>query len=411
MKTAFIIAEYNPFHNGHLYHIEKTKEGTDAEAVVAVMSGNFVQRGDIAIGNKFLRAESAVRCGVDLVVELPVKYAVSNAVHFAKGAVQTIKAFGIGGEISFGASSSLEELQQSLSLIEDKELLRQIEEMSRLQGKTYPAALDAVLRKANHTKTANILNDPNNVLALEYLKALAGYNSLLPFAVERKLEKGHLSETETEGFASAKYIRDGFYEDIRSHKDICRSEYWKLIPENAAETLISAYQDGHFPADRNKYDVASYSRLLCMTAQDFIRIDNVSHGLENRIAQAIKNSSSTEEAIATIKSKRYTMARLRQIFTAAVLGVTKEQVDSAPSYLRVLAFNETGRRLLARLRSTAGIPIVTNLSDIIDNAACAADAALEYGADKLYDLCLPAPRGGNRPFLEHSVYIRNNADR
>ena len=409
MKTAFIIAEYNPFHNGHRYHIEQTKAGTGADAVCAVMSGNFVQRGDIAIGDKFLRAETAVRCGADLVVELPVKYAVSNAVHFAEGAVETIYAFGVDGIVSFGASARLNELRDAVRFLTNDELQQEISEKSRSLGKTFPAALDAVLREKGSAEIADVLNDPNNVLAMEYLKSLSRYDGLHPFAVERLIERGHHSETDSEGIAAATRIRELIYRDAGAGVPFERSYAMQLMPEEAAGTLSKAFAEKRFPADRKKYDIAAYSRLLCMDEDDFAGIDNVSHGLENRIVQTIRSCSSLEEAIALIKSKRYTMARLRQIFTSAVLGIRKENVSSAPTYLRVLAFNETGRELLGTLRSAVRIPLVTNLSDVSGDPVCAADVSLEYAADKLFDLCLPVPRGGNRPFLDHPVYVKNSA--
>ncbi len=405
MKTAFIIAEYNPFHNGHRYHAQKTREESGAEAVVAVMSGDFVQRGDIAVADRFLRAETAVRGGVDLVVELPVKYTVSNAVHFARGAVDTIHAFGLDGVISFGASASMEALAGLGELINDKALREKTETLSRTAGKTYPAAMDAVLKQSGCAHEAALLTDPNNVLALEYLKRMRRYASLSPMTVNRPPERGHHSEANESGFAGASYIRAL----LENGGPACVSEkqeaLGRLLPETTIELLAKAAERNHFPVDRTKYEVAVYSRLLTLSAEDFLALDNVTQGLENRILPAIRDNSGVMDAVTQIKSKRQTMARLRQIFVAAALGVTKEDVLSAPSYLRVLAFNGTGRRLLGELRECAALPLVTNLSDAVRDPVCSRDAALEYAAGKLFDLCLPQPRGGNRPFLDHPVMV------
>ena len=409
MDTAFIIAEYNPFHNGHLYHIQKTREITGAEAVVAVMSGNFVQRGDIAVGDKFLRAQAAVCSGVDLAVELPVKYAVSNAARFAAGAIKTIEAFGMEGTVSFGASASAEALRDAARCLTDETLLEQIETTSRTQGKTYPSALDAVLRRQGKEHTADILNDPNNVLAIEYLKSMAEYDRLKPVIVERAVERGHYAGAEAEGYAGASYVREQIYKTYLSDPEQFEAYLEEFTPPNAAAVFLSAYRIFHFPVDRTKYDVASYARLLGMSSEEFARLDNVSQGLENRIVSAVKENASVQDAVSAIKSKRYTMARIRQIFTAAVLGITKENVLSEPSYLRVLAFNETGKKLLAKMRKVVAVPIVTNLSDVVNDPVCTEDVNLEVGADKLFDLCLAIPRGGNRPFLDHPLYIKNSA--
>lgn len=406
MTTAFIIAEYNPFHNGHRYHVQQTRQESGAEAVVAVMSGDFVQRGDIAVADRFLRAEMAVRGGVDLVVELPIKYAVSNAVHFAGGAIDTVSAFGIDGVVSFGASASLDELYELGELIGSEEVREKTETLSRTAGKTYPAALDAVLKESGFSRAAEGMTDPNNVLALEYLKQMRRYKALSPMAVNRPPEQGHHSGDNDSGFVGASYIR-ALLENKGSEFSTEKSENLRrLLPDTTWELLQRATEEARFPVDREKYDVAVYSRLLTLSADDFLSLDNVTQGLENRILPAIRDNSRMMDAIGQIKSKRHTMARLRQIFTAAALGVTKEDVLSAPSYLRVLAFNETGRRLLGVLRESAELPVVTNLSDVAREPACSRDAALEYAAGKLFELCLPSPRRGNGPFLDHPVMVR-----
>lgn len=410
MNTAFIIAEYNPFHNGHLYHIEQTRKALSPDYVAAVMSGNFVQRGDIAICDKYLRAEAAVRCGADLVVELPVKYAVSNASRFARGAVETICFFGVEGTVSFGASASLAELEKASQALSDTDVLSRIKELSRRAGKTFPAAFDAVLRSGGQEDIAVLFKDPNNILAIEYLRNIQNTDSLQAFAVRREEAYAHDSSAPSDHFASAACLREMIYKSYNDNMELYKlNNIIDFVPKPTIDLLNNAFSDGVFPVDRNKYDTAAYSRLLNMTANDFRKIDNVNQGLENRITEAIKNNSSPFDAICDIKSKRHTMARLRQIITAAVLGVTKEDVVSSPSYIRVLAFNEKGRELLGHLRETALLPIAANLSDVGSLDNCKRDVALEYSADKLFDLCLPRPRGGNRPYRAHAVYVKNNA--
>ena len=410
MNTAFIIAEYNPFHNGHRYHIRQTCTQAGVDCVVAVMSGNYVQRGDIALCDKFLRAEAAVRGGADLVLELPLKYAAANAGRFAAGAVQAIRVLGAEGVLSFGASAELEELRLAERLLTDPELAEEAQEVSRKLGKTYPSALSFVLLKKGYERTEQILKDPNNVLAVEYLKNIGESGSLLPLVVERSLSASHDAQSPCGELANAGYIRNKIYREynIKSEKNNLHSVE-KYVPEEAFLLIRKAAEEGRFPVDRDLFASASFSRLLTVPPERFAVLDNVNQGLENRIVQAIRDSSSVEEAIAAAKSKRFTMARLRQVMLAAVLGITKEDVCSAPSYLRVLAFNNTGRQFLATVRKTAVIPIATNLSDVSDDSVCRRDALLEYQADKLFDICLPKPRGGNRPFLDHCVYVKTSA--
>ena len=408
MKTAFIIAEYNPFHNGHRRHIGETRRLQGAERVVAVMSGNYVQRGETAVCDKMLRAEAAVRCGADLVLELSVKYAVSNAGRFARGAAAVIAACGMEAAVSFGASAPLEELENLAALLADPVLSEEARAVSRERGKTYPAAVDLLLRQKGFAREADLLHDPNNVLAVEYLKQLASYDTLCPFAVRRSLSQSHVAAEPDGDIASAGYIRRLIDEEYRQDRALsCPFRFSRYLPAECVPLLEEAVRAGRFPADRALFAAAAFSRLLLLTREGFAALDNVNQGLENKIVRAIRDSASVEEAVLAVKSKRFTMARLRQIMLAGVLGVTKEDASSVPSYLRVLAFNETGRGLLAELRETARLPVVTNLSDVKNDPACRRDAELEYHADKLYDACLPVPRGGNRPYREHPVYVRD----
>lgn len=411
MKTAYITAEYNPFHNGHRYHIRRTRELLGAECIVAVMSGNFVQRGEPAVCDKFLRAEAAVRGGADLVVELPVRYAVSNAGRFAAGAIAVMRCFGKAGSVSFGASAGLDELISLRRTLSDPAFTERTADISRQTGKAYPAAADCLLRENGLFREAAILQDPNNVLAVEYLKNMEREPLLTPFAVKRDGGSSHNVMAPSGETASAAYIRERLFPQGRNGTaDVDWEAVETLVPGLSAAILRQAYDEGRFPADRRLFAVASFARLTLLDETAFAKIDNVSHGLENRIVRSIRNASSLDEAIGLIKSKRYTMARLRQILTAAALGITKEDAASAPTYIRVLAFNETGRAWLAGVRKTALVPLATNLSDVYNREDCARDAALEYAADKLFDACLPTPQGGNRPFLTHPVYVKRLSD-
>ena len=405
MKTAFIIAEYNPFHNGHRYHIEQTRK-SGVEAIIVLLSGNFVQRGDIAVADRFLRAECAVRCGADLVLELPVKYAVANASKFARGGVLSANACGLEGVLSFGASADPALLHQAVSFLRMPEVMERASLLSKEKGKSYPAALEQLLREMKRDELADLLGDPNNILGLEYIKAMQGCERLSPLIIERSQERGHDSVNIDAGFAGASFIRSLI--DAEKSVDILQGEVIQsLIPVEAKSILSRAASTASFPVDRQKYELMLYARILSKNAADFRQIDNVSQGLENKLTEALRSSSTVTEALMAVKSKRYTLARLRQIVVAAALGITREDTDGAPSFLRVLAFNDTGRKVLARMRETAEVPVVTNLSDVSRLASCARDAELDYLEGKLFDLCLPTPIGGNPSFFRHPVCIRN----
>ena len=409
MRTAFIIAEYNPFHNGHRYHIEQTRK-CGADAIAVLMSGNFVQRGDLAVADRFVRAECAVRCGADLVLELPVKYAVANATKFAGGAIRAIEACGLDGMLSFGASASPELLLQACAALQETQTKEQALNLSATKGKSYPAALEQVLREQGRSELADLLKDPNNILGLEYLKSLKDSDRLSPLIIERPREYGHDSTDAAGGFVGAGYIRSLI--DAQTVKDPFDADILQEVtPDGVRRVLTSASEKGRFPVDRQKAELMLYARLISKNAADFSKIDNVSQGLENKLAEALRLHATVTDALMEVKSKRYTLARLRQIAVASALGLTRDDTDSTPSFLRVLAFNEAGRRLLSELRETAQIPIVTNLSDVSRRESCIRDAELDYLEGKLFDLCLPSPEGGNPSFLRHPVYVREVGER
>ena len=233
---------------------------------------------------------------------------------------------------------------------------------------------------------------------------------LTPFAVRRDDGSSHNVMVPSDEIASAAYIRAKLLSLRNDTTNVNLSSLEQFIPGPAVSVLRKACDEGRFPSEKRLFSVASFARLTLLDEAAFAKIDNVSQGLENRIVKSIRNASSLDEAIWLIKSKRYTMARLRQILTSAVLGVNKDDVLSAPSYIRVLAFNDTGRAWLAGVRKTVRVPLATNLSDVYNREDCARDAALEYGADKLFDICLPHPQGGNRPFRSHPVYVRSTED-
>ena len=400
IRNAFIVCEYNPFHNGHKYLIEETvKHGADS--VICVMSGNFVQRGEPAVCGKFIRAEAAVRGGADLVIELPVKYAVSNASWFAYGAVDIIQNTGLGGFLSFGASADMESLSNIADIISDEQTNKIINAILLQKGCSYPAALSEYVLSKKMDSDFELLSDPNNVLAVEYIRNARKMKTGFDFmAFERAHGIMHNSEKTSDNIASAKLIRDL----LSAEKEISSVE--RFIPPETIPLFRKSMNDCLFPVDRSKFETVAFSRLYTLIPEDFIKIDNVSHGMENRITEAIKENCSLSDLYDSIKTKRYTHSRIRQIIMSAVLGIEKKDLDAGATYIRVLAFNEKGRELLNLMRKRASLPIVTNLSDIKNNTGCQNDLIADIGAERLYNLCLPNPEKGNTAFLKHPVYVK-----
>lgn len=386
-KTAFIISEYNPFHNGHKYHIEKTREA-GADTVIAVMSGNFVQRGEIAFCDKMFRTQAAVKNGVDLVIENPVKYVLSGASFFALGAMNAIRNTGIEGTLSFGASANPEELTFLADLLSDEEIINKITAYSLQNGSTYAFALQKIA-EAEFSGAARILSDPNNILALEYIKAAKKTGLNIDFFCLKRTEVLHDQNLPAGNIASAKFIRDEF---SSGRGENALSLY---TPENIRHCLSEKIGRGELPPDRGKFSSAVMSRLLTLTAQELEKTNGVSAGLENRIIAAVKETAELENLYDSIKTKKYTHARIRQIILSAALGIEKADLDRENPYMRVLGFHQKGRGLLGLIRQNAGVPVIMNLSE----APQGREREIDYLSGKIYDICRPVPWNRNAEYV------------
>ena len=333
MKTAGIIAEYNPFHNGHEYHINMTRDLTGADGIVAVLSGNFVQRGEAAICDKYARAQMALQGGADLVVELPCVYACQSAEFFAKGGVGVLEKLGCD-YISFGMESeNMEELVEIAKKVKnpDEDFKTRLADALK-EGTSYPKALAKALG-------TEIVDTPNNVLAIEYLKAV---ENLKPIGIRRR---GSLHDQP--GSASDVRKRLGNGEDIA-----------KLVSTYTADILREQKQP-----DIRIFESLVLYKLRTMSAEEIGRLPDVTEGLENRIKDAALKATSLEELCELVKTKRYTMARIRRVFVNAILGITKDDLGLSPQYIRVLGMNETGMKILANLRDKTDIPVITKTAD------------------------------------------------
>lgn len=400
LKTAFICCEYNPFHNGHKYHIEETRK-QNIDTVICIMSGNFMQRGSIALFDKHTRALCAVESGADIVIELPVKYAISTASLFAEGFIKTVQATGIDGIISFACNSNSEDLTKLSDFLAKN---ANTADLQNKQNTSYPSAVTQFVFDNLGEDMSKILRDSNSTLALEYLKSLKSLcNSQQHICIER-IGAQHNS-TETYGnFASAEYIRN----ILSDSEDKLSAIYSvkRFIPEISFNCISNCIKEGKYTVKQN-FDKLFYSRLLYLNADDFGKINNVSGGLENRIAECIKSSSTIDELCDKIKSKRYTHSRIRQIITSSVLGVQKSDYEIPLGYIRVLACNSHGREVIKKMKTTAQIPVIMNLSEIkkSDNITIQKQAQLDYLTGKLFDLSLYNSVGGNPEYSTAPIII------
>ena len=387
MKTGGIVAEYNPFHNGHAYQIAKVREAGFTH-IAAVMSGNFVQRGEAAIAGKFARARMAVQGGVDLVLELPLPYCAATAQKFAWGGVRILHGLGCADALAFGCEN--DDTQALLTLAEflsggkaDSAIQSALE-----SGVTYAAARQAAVEHTIGKEYSELLNKPNNILSVEYLQALVRLKSpIKPLPILRK-GCGHDSQSASGNFASASLLRtriqEGEWDKIKPY-----------VPESVYGELRELARKGMLTAGFGRCDRAVLSRLRTMTLEDFRQLPDISEGLEHRIFQKVKEAVSVEDLIASVKTKRYTHARLRRIVLCAFLGITAADFHPLTA-ARVLAMNSKGAEII---KQASGITLFASAHEAqgLDSSAQAI-LRLEDKAFDLFGLCTPAiqPCGKNR---------------
>ena len=315
-KVLGIIAEYNPFHNGHLFHLNESKKLTGSSYTVAIMSGNFAQRGNTSIIDKWSKAKSAIECGVDLVVELPVLYSTSSAENFAEGAIKILDSLKVVDYLSFGAETADINLLNNIATVlneEPKEYKSLLSEELK-KGLSYPKAREnALMIYLNDIKKySNVLSSPNNILGIEYIKALKKYNSIIqPIAMPRH-ESGHNDLNYHGNIASSTAIRNitknnGF--------DILR----KLMPEPSYTNLIKNIKVGHVVPDLYVFEKEIIFNLRKMSIYDISQLPDVSEGLEFAIKNAANSCNSLVELLNIIKSKRYTQTRIQRILLYSLL--------------------------------------------------------------------------------------------
>ena len=367
-KVLGIIAEYNPFHNGHLLHLEKSKKICDAQYSVCVMSGNFVQRGNTSIVNKWIRAEMALKSGVDLVLELPTVYSISSAENFAEGAIKLLNSLKIVDTISFGSENSDINVLNRISSVlheEPKQYLEFLNSESK-KGLSFPKAREnAILLYLNDKKYLNILNQPNNTLAIEYLKALKKYKShISPISVKRE-KVFYNSNCIVDEYASATAIRNMIineqFNDIR-----------KVVPASSYNLLMNEIEEGHLVIDISKFEKEILYAIRRLSADDIKNFPEVTEGLENAIKNASNSCNNLSELINMIKSKRYTHTRIQRILLYILLNITKKDMYLSRKnipYARILGYSPQGKELISEIyKANPKITLITSVKNFLDSS-------------------------------------------
>lgn len=363
MKVVGIIAEFNPFHNGHKYLIQEAKKKTNADFVVVLMSGSFTQNGNVAIYDKFKRAKAAIEEGVDLVIELPTFYSISSGEYFATGAIDLLNKLNIIDYVFFGSENGdINDISDiaNVELINKEQILKLTKEEMK-KGITYAKAHENALKSYLAPSQIKELQKPNNILAIEYLKALKKTNSkIIPYTIKRR--GNSISDTnieKEENFTSATSIR----QYIMLKKDLKILE--KYVPVDMYEIMLIQKP----LLNDDIYNIIKFNILNNMkNIQNLQGINGISEGIENKIISALSISKSYDEFIHNIKSKRYTLSSIKRMILNILLNITKNDFNKLYlniNYAHILSMSANGKLLLSNLSKISKVNLLTKINNKI----------------------------------------------
>lgn len=367
MNITGIITEYNPFHNGHKFHLEESKKQTKSDGTICIMSGNFVQRGGPAIIDKWKRTEMALSNGVDLIIELPTFYAVSSAEFFAKGAVSILNSLNIVNNLFFGSeigdAKALSEIAKVL--VSEDERFQNILKENLSLGLTFAKAREkSLIEYLNSSEINNIITSSNNILGIEYIKAILKLNSSInPVALKRE-GSNYNDKSLSQTFSSATSIR----EVLKNTSNI--EDLKNIIPLESYEVFSKLQeQDYRFTFEEEMFKYIKYK--IQTNCVNFNNLYEVTEGLDNKIIKEISSSNSLHEFILKIKSKRYTYSKISRILTHIYLCLDNDDFKDIANennlYVRVLGFNKTGREILSLIKANSSIPLITKVPRFTNN--------------------------------------------
>ena len=380
-KVLGIIAEYNPFHNGHLYHLETSKKLTDADYTVAIISGNFTQRGSTSIVDKWSKTKMALENGIDLVIELPVLYSISSAENFADGAIKILNSLGIVDYLSFGAETSDISILNNIAniLCSEHEEYKNLLSIELEKGLSFPKARENALldyikntddnvpenRIIDFEKYSKVLSSPNNILGIEYLKALKKYKSSIKPVCISRFKSEYNSSSFSENIASATAIRE-----LIKNKNFDTIK--NVIPLESYSILMDCINSGCVAPDLNCFEKEIIYTLRKMSIEEIFNLPDVSEGLEFSIKKAVNSCNNINNFLDIVKSKRYTVTRLQRILLYALLGISKEDIQLSKKvekpYVRVLGFNDNGKKLVSEIATkNPKLKLITSVKKFVDS--------------------------------------------
>lgn len=370
MKACGIIVEYNPFHNGHKYHLEKTKELSGAELIIAVMSGNFLQRGEPAILNKWLRAEMALLNGVDMIVELPSFYSTESAEFFAKGSIKILDKLKVDSIVFGSEMGEIKKLQDIVDFSEKSDFSEKVKTLLK-EGKSYPNVMKELIENEFGEGSLN----PNNILGIEYIRAIKGINSeITPLTIKRE-KVDYFQEGSVDKIASAtgirKMLKEKKYEEL---KEVVPSVSYEIIMKNIGDL---AFLEEYF----------SFIKFKVLNDKKSLKnISDMEEGLWNRVYEKMTVSSDFEEFMKNFVNRRYTLSRTKRILVHILLNLKNDVRNMEVPFIRVLAYNEKGAKYIKHLKKEFKTKIMTsnkNVGEFCENMEIFQD---ELDRDSIYKL-------------------------
>lgn len=406
MKTLGIITEYNPFHNGHLYHLSKAKEITKADYVIAVMSGNFLQRGEPAIINKWARTKMALDAGVDLIIEIPFVFSTQDANGFAFGAVKLLDSLQIIDYLCFGCETDDLNILYPISnfLHNEPQKYKELIIHNSKNGNEFPKTRSQALceyhrifgidglKKISPSELSKLLKYPNNILALEYIKHLLNLNSKIKTIAIKRIGASYHQKNIKGNISSATSIRNEILNNLTSSKTNLFSLNNKIkstIPLSVFPVLVCELKEGRGPITLDSYQQYTIATLRRMSLEDISHIHGVTEGLENRIKKASLKSYTIEQLINSIKTRRYTRTKIQRIILHIMMSLSKEDVTNfnkcGPLYARVLGFSKKGKTLLRAIKKSSSVPLISKLSNYLRQVISTGNSNSRNRLIKMFD--------------------------
>lgn len=433
MEILGIIAEYNPFHSGHLYHLQKAKELTGAKYCVAVMGGNFLQRGEPAFFNKWTRSLMALNAGVDIVIEMPFVFASQNSRGFASAGIGILNALGVVNYLAFGCENNQIEILNSLAEILEKEpdFYKKILRDEIKKGNSFPRIREIALTEyykkygERHIKITieeikNVLQQPNNILALEYLISLRKTkSSIMPVTVKR-VGSNYLQEKLEGQYSSATAIRRRIIRNILNNNKRPLRGLEKVLPDFSYKVILDELEKGLNPVTISCFEQVLLTQLRKMSLDEIRMIYGVQEGLENRLKVGANSSFDIESLIKNVKSKRYTQTRIQRILIHSLFFLTHKEVEmfnkKGPLYCRVIGMTENGKLILKKIKKHSKLPIIIKLKNFIkenrENENAVLQKMLDYDilSTDLYVLGynLRTARIAGQDFIKNTLILNNS---